>query len=235
MNKDSQLFTIILTIMVFVTVMVVVSKIQAEPLRKPFTPNAFKNDSVVSDDSELDPVETSTASTPTSQPIPSMEMTERRDIQLVEPVRAAKTKSLVGGLKFEILQRAGFQNFVIQLRPFEGKLFQEAPAPELAASDVVVQVVQDAGDKSMILQSFAFPSDSKELNEEMYNLIMGKYKSQIGSDVHETNQFGMKSFYINFEGLSKNVFLVVKTAKAVYALSYVKSYHSQLNELFKFL
>lgn len=126
----------------------------------------------------------------------------------------------------ELLRKAGFSNFFLQKKPFEGKMFNQFDFSELVSVGVEFYEVVERifGNEKEILEVFYFSAAESSLNNEIYNLLKEKFKAELGVKINETNSFGLASFYINLEAIdteiSNKVFLVVKMKEGVYALSY---------------
>lgn len=126
----------------------------------------------------------------------------------------------------ELLRKAGFSNFFLQKKPFEGRIFDEFDFTELSSIEVeFFQVIERLyGNEKDVLEVFHFPAADSNLTNEIYGLIKDKFKAELGVTINETNSFGLASFYVNLgevrPNISGKVFLVVKLKEGVYALSY---------------
>ncbi len=122
----------------------------------------------------------------------------------------------------ERLRQAGIARPIIQPKPFNGVLFDELEIETLTSFDITQLKIlnKDGGNEVKILDVYVLDMIGEEMASEIYDLIKVKFKALLGVDVNETNDYGMKSFYINYTPSKTNVFLVVKFEESVYALSY---------------
>lgn len=137
----------------------------------------------------------------------------------------ASTDLLVKNVNDESLRIAGFTDFVIKPRPFDGKLFDLFDISMLGPLEIVEKnVIENRnGNEANVLKVYEFGLGDKDTTQEVYDYLKAKIKSELGTTVNENNQFGLSSFYINFGAPDDNAFLVVKTRSNVYALSYPKA------------
>jgi hypothetical protein len=125
----------------------------------------------------------------------------------------------------EVLNKAGYRDFVVKPRPFDGMLFDRFDISMLSYLDIVDKKViqlQD-GNEVEVLWAYEFNFSDGAGAQEIYDFLKAKLKDELGVTVNETNQFGLSSFYVNFQEQQEHAFLVVKTRTNVYALSYPKA------------
>jgi hypothetical protein len=137
---------------------------------------------------------------------------------------------LVKNISSEILTKSGFKNIVVKPRPFNGMLFDQFDLAMLSYLNIVEKSViyLDDGNETEVLKAYEFDFSDDLGAQEIYDFLKAKIKDKLGVTINQTNQFGLSSFYINFNTPLENVFLVVKTRTNVYALSYPKA---KLNEI----
>lgn len=233
MGNQSSLFTTsVAVIAIFVVLFMVLTNIDEAPVRKPFVP---KNQ-VVTEDAD-------------SEDLPSLTFNEgeiafntepKPETEVITPVSGEST----GGLSYQNLKAAGLNEFVLEKRPLEGKVFDLIGPEEVPAAGVEKSVIKadklNNGLKEQIIDVWTFKVDNKEMADEVYQLLKARFFEDPDVIVNETNQIGLKSFYINFTD-EKNAdkldlaFLVVKTNGDVYALSYQRESHDLIKALFKLL
>lgn len=171
---------------------------------------------------EDDPTE-ATAGPDTSMPVPAVEQ-KTADPQYADGSAPANAGALLGGINSEQLSRAGYRDFFVRPRPFNGMLFDLFNVSMLSYLDVVDKrvVLMKGGYETEILAVYQFSFRETEGAGEIYEYLKSDLKDELAVTLNETNQFGLASFFINFDPPKKSVFLVVKTKYNVYALSYPK-------------
>jgi hypothetical protein len=155
-----------------------------------------------------------------------------RETKQVKADSAAEDKDfLTKGINSELLDKVGFKNFFIKPRPFDGLIFETFDASMLSYLNVldrkVIQLID--GNEVEVLRVYEFNLNDADAAAEVYSYLKISLKDQLGVSVNETNQFGLSSFYVNFQAPSDSAFLVVKTKGNVYALSYPKAENQETN------
>jgi hypothetical protein len=81
-----------------------------------------------------------------------------------------------------LLRKAGFSNFFLQKKPFEGKMFNQFDFSELVSVGVEFYEVVERifGNEKEILEVFYFSAAESSLNNEIYNLLKEKFKAELG-------------------------------------------------------
>lgn len=150
---------------------------------------------------------------------------------VVKPISTGRSGDLALGINSELLDKAGFRNFFIKPRPFDGLLFESFDVSMLTYLNVldrkIIQLID--GNEVEILRIYEFNLNDVDASDEIYTYLKTSLKDQLGVSVNETNQFGMGSFFINHQVPRNNAFLVVKTRGNVYALSYPKTDEGNIN------
>jgi hypothetical protein len=143
----------------------------------------------------------------------------------LNPPPAASTDLLVKNVNDESLRMAGYSDFIIQPKPFAGKLFGIFDISMLGSLNIIEKdVIENRnGNEVNVLTVYEFELGNKDTTQEIYDYLKAKIKNELGITINESNQFGLSSFYINFGMPNDNAFLVVKTRSNVYALSYPKA------------
>lgn len=137
-------------------------------------------------------------------------------------------------ITFGLIGLSGFQNVTLQRVPFNGILFERIDLRDFNSVPVVLQnLLQD--NKTRVAGFYEFHSDSELLAGEIYLLIREKAAAGLEVNVNETNDFGDKSFYINYADRPDAAFLVVKIKESVYALTYEKGLHPFMSSLMRYL
>ncbi len=137
-------------------------------------------------------------------------------------------------IKFEVVKNAGFQNVTLQRVPFNHLLFNFIDFSDYKTTDVVDQrVLQNNEDK--IAEFYEFHTDKSSLANEIFLLIKEKSDTVLGVSINETDEFGEKSFYVNYEDIPNIAFLVVKIDNSVYCLSYRKELHSYIKSIIQLI
>lgn len=138
---------------------------------------------------------------------------------------------LVKNVSSELLMKAGFNNVVVKPRPFNGRLFDRFDLDMLSYLNIVeksvIQIID--GNETEVLRVYEFDFSDDAGAQEIYDFLKAKIKDELGVTINETNQFGLSSFYVNFNSNSEKAFLVVKTRTNVYALSYPKAKINNIN------
>jgi hypothetical protein len=137
-------------------------------------------------------------------------------------------------LSFGLVQSAGFNDTALQRAPFNGILFETIDLRDFKSVPVITNNLLEHN-KTPVGTMNEFHAQSKDLANEIYEYLKEKGGKLIGASVNETNTFGDRSFYINFLEQKENVFLVVKQGENVYALTYKKGEHSNVQSLLKLL
>lgn len=137
-------------------------------------------------------------------------------------------------ITFGLIGLSGFQNVTLQRIPFNGILFERIDLRDFNSVPVVAQnLLQD--NKDSIASFYELHGDSELLAGEIYLLIREKAAAGLEVNVNETNDFGDKSFYINYADRPDIAFLVVKIKESVYALTYEKGLHPFMTSLVRYL
>lgn len=141
------------------------------------------------------------------------------------PIPGSSTDLLIKNVNDESLRMAGYSDFVIKPKPFDGKLFGTFDISMLGSLNIIEKnVIENRnGNEANVLSVYEFELGNKDTTQEIYDYLRAKIKDELGITINESNQFGLSSFYINFGVPSDSVFLVVKMRDNVYALSYPKA------------
>ncbi|MCC6643880.1 hypothetical protein IT411_03965 [Candidatus Peregrinibacteria bacterium] len=136
-----------------------------------------------------------------------------------------KNKELAKNVTSEMLVAAGYRNFTIQPKPYNGMLFDQFDLSGLGGTTALEKVVteNDQGYEKEVLRIFEFNQIDQDSANQFYEYLKARMKTELGLTINETNQFGLASFYLNFSEPKEYAFLVVKTKQNVYALSYPKA------------
>ena len=125
----------------------------------------------------------------------------------------------------ELLRQAGFEHFIIKIKPFSGKILNLMELNAVNTDQIKEFSIDLGNNQSMLIDQIR--SGNQDLNNEFFTFLKSKFSTTIGTKINQTNQFGSASFYINFEIPNDNVFLVVRYKTIVYALSYPRAKGSQ--------
>ncbi|MCC7197047.1 hypothetical protein IT413_02505 [Candidatus Peregrinibacteria bacterium] len=167
-------------------------------------------------------------------------------MEVADPTGGTDSKAKSGGtvnekpdpnlsyLSFGLVQSAGFEDTALQRIPFNGILFETIDLRDFKSVDVISNNFLEHN-RTQIGTMNEFHAQSRDLADEIFNYLKEKSGKLIGASVNETNTFGERSFYINFLELKDNAFLVVKQGENVYALTYKKGEHSNVQSLLKLL
>lgn len=235
--KTSSLFTL------FITVIVVV--IGAEVLVNDYGASPADSEaSVVGDGSETHDwaedfneleknVTKNTSDEGTLDPL-AINFDAADNFGMAEMVQSNPPAEVEAQITFGLIGLSGFQNVTLQRVPFNGILFERIDLREFNSVPVILQnLLQD--NKNSIASFYEFHGDSELLVGEIYLLIREKAAAGLNVNVNEVNDFGDKSFYINYGDRPNNAFLVVKIKESVYALTYEKGLHPFVTSLLKYL
>ena len=135
------------------------------------------------------------------------------------------TDLLVRNVNDESLRKAGYSDFTIKPKPYEGKLFDSFDINMLGSLNIIEKnVIENRnGNEVNVLLVYEFELGNKETTQEIYDYLKAKIKNELGITINETNVFGLSSFFINFGTTTDKAFVVVKMRDNVYALSYPKA------------
>lgn len=252
-NKSSTSLAIISTLSILIVLFIAVSNVEDAPIRRPFPTQGADteeikegqktvfqeyNDDVPPADSNfegnfsnfVDKVQEGNQESEEVEFGSTSPVLENIDIQpatSAEPTSGSTqgSEGFSRTVNTELLTRAGFKNFFIKPRPFDGVLFETFDVSMLSYLNVldrkIFQIID--GNEVEILRIYEFNLDDSDAADEIYTYLKTSLKEQLGVSVNETNQFGLSSFYINYQAPQTQAFLVVKTKGNVYALSYPKS------------
>lgn len=137
-------------------------------------------------------------------------------------------------INLELLTKAGFENVSLQRVLFQGNFLGLFDINDIASVPVIEQNALK-NNAAPIAIFFEFSLQDEGTADELYQLLEQKAKGQLGVTVNETNSFRGHSFYINVLEHPEHVFLVVRTKKNVYALTYQKEYHASVTQLLQLL
>lgn len=157
--------------------------------------------------------------------------TESKNKPNMEDVRPDPNLSY---LSFGLVQSAGFDDTALQRVPFNGILFETIDLRDFKSVDVITNNFLEHN-RTQIGTMNEFHAQSRDLADEIYTYLKEKSGKLIGASINETNTFGDRSFYLNFLEVKDNAFLVVKQGENVYALTYKKGEHSNVQTLLKLL
>ncbi len=210
-----------------------VSNVENAPARKPFPTEGASNANLNTDESANDQQNADK----TEDTLTSPATTEKPQIEVAKPALPSTAPSnlygdlVVKNINSEALMKAGFSSFVIKPKPFNGKLFDRFDLSMLSYLNIVEKEVleNNEGNQRQVLLAVEFELTDKSQNQEVYDYLKAKIKDELGASVNETNQFGLSSFFINFNEPTDQAFLVVKTRTNVYALSYPKAKNGDKN------
>ena len=258
-SKSSTSLAIISILAIIIVFFIGVSNVEDAPTRKPFpTQGAELKETSSEEILKLDSNAATVSKTDEAKPLtqqPALQMSSSDKIEFQPPQLPAveiqrnettppnkvdKIELLVKNINSEALTLAGFTSFVIKPQPFTGKLFDQFDLSMLSYLTIVDKTITENhnGNDATVLRAYEFGLSDKDQNQEVYDFLKAKIKDELGVTINETNQFGMSSFYINFNQPKEDAFLVVKTRTNVYALSYPKvkdgekSYFNLVSKLF---
>jgi|GEM_PF-7012712 len=230
-SKSSTSLAITSILAILIVFFIVVSNVEEAPQRKAFpTEGAVKVEDTAGSVAETEKPSTA-QDAPVDEKLKSTNETLPKDLPK-EKVDSAVTDEnfLVKNISSEILAKSGFKNIVVKPRPFNGMLFDQFDLAMLSYLNIIEKRVINLNDGNEIevLRAYEFDFSDDLGAQEIYDFLKAKIKDKLGVTINQTNQFGLSSFYINFNSTLENVFLVVKTRTNVYALSYPKV---KLNEI----
>ncbi len=220
---------------ILIVLFIAISNVEEAPIRKPF-PSAEADNSQTTEE-KANPFSREVISkiiaTTEDSPVENNIVMEDGRLKIVNPDpediqtpndQPDPSESLLKNVSAELLGKVGYQDFVIKPRPFSGQLFEQFDLSMLSYLDIVdkkiIQLID--GNEIQILRVYEFNFSDDSGTQEIYDFLKAKIKDELGVTVNESNQFGLSSFYINFQEERSDAFLVVKTRSNVYALSYPK-------------
>jgi len=137
-------------------------------------------------------------------------------------------------IAFEVVEKSGMQNVTLQRMPFNGLLFNFIDIKDYKSTPVVYQRLLQKN-KDEIGGFYEFHTDQSILANEVFLLIKERANKVLGISINDTNQYGEKSFFVNYEDKPNIAFLVVKINNSVYALSYQKDLHTYIKSIIQFI
>ncbi len=233
-SKSSTALALISILSILIVLFIALSNVEDSPVRKPF-PSAGADET-----EEQEPVETVGAfDQDTSVEIVTAESKQENKLtdlvnnlvsdNIPDPTTdetdPAETELLTRNISNELLDKAGYRDFIVKPRPFDGQLFGLFDLNMLSYLDIVDKKITRIidGNEVPVLRVYEFNFTDDASTQEIYDFLRAKIKDELGVTINETNQFGLSSFYINFQVPKDQAFLVVKTRTNVYALSYPKA------------
>jgi hypothetical protein len=220
-SKSSTFLAFVSVLTILAVVGVAINDSEKGKVRKPFPTPVVKNEKTVTVSDNNTPKETAIVENRVTIDNQG-QIAYGLDPQAKKEINSAQ---ILKGINNETLRKAGFQNFVIKPRPFNGILFEKFDLSMLGEMNVSQKTITQlkAGNEMEILNTYEFNAQDKSTADELFELLKLKAKGELGVSINQTNQFGLASFFINLSEPQKNAFLVVKTTDNVYALSYPKA------------
>lgn len=129
----------------------------------------------------------------------------------------------------ELMLQAGFEKPIIQMSLFNGVIFSQINLREYINNNHISYKTYEnnehAGDITEFIATDNYTIDT------LYTSIKTKIENQEGFEANETDQYGDRSFFANFDQDTNSVFLVVKLKTRLYTLHYPAKNHNKMKNL----
>ncbi len=136
-------------------------------------------------------------------------------------------------LRDEQIKSAGFTTAYISDDQHNGYLFKTVYVGDLNDIEISKKVIRDTS--KMFAKVYIFTATGNSNIDQLYSVIKLRSAEGLQVETNETNSYGLSSFYMNDNSRLNVAFLVVKFQNVLFAFSYPKEYHSQVNNLIKLI
>jgi len=136
-------------------------------------------------------------------------------------------------LRDEQVQSAGFIDAKVEKEDDNGFLFKTVYVDDLYDVEMIKSSIK--GPSIVLAKAYVFKIGPMSSASDVYEILKVRGSEGLEIEINETNDFGEKSFYINDTRRQGVAFLTTKIGNLIYAFSYPKEYHVQINNLVKLL
>lgn len=144
---------------------------------------------------------------------------------------AAPTTSVY--LRDDHIKSAGFVGAYLESEQNDGQLFKSIFIEDLYDVEVTKTLIRTTD--QLLAKVYVFKMGIAADINEVYNLLKLRASEGNTTEVNETNEFGLSSFYMNDSMRTGTAFLTVRIGGLIYAFSYPKDYHAQVKNLIQLL
>lgn len=136
-------------------------------------------------------------------------------------------------LRDDHIKSAGFVGAYLESEQNDGQLFKSIFIEDLYDVEVTKTLIRTTD--QLLAKVYVFKMGIAADINEVYNLLKLRASEGNTTEVNETNEFGLSSFYMNDSMRTGTAFLTVRIGGLIYAFSYPKDYHSQIKNLIQLL
>lgn len=136
-------------------------------------------------------------------------------------------------LREDHIKSAGFVGAYLESEQNDGQLFKSIFIDDLYDVEVTKTLIRTTD--QLLAKVYVFKMGIAADINEVYNLLKLRASEGNTTEVNETNEFGLSSFYMNDSMRTGTAFLTVRIGGLIYAFSYPKDYHSQIKNLIQLL
>lgn len=136
-------------------------------------------------------------------------------------------------LREDHIKSAGFVGAYLESEQSDGQLFKSIFIDDLYDVEVNKTLIRTTD--QLLAKVYVFKMGIAADINEVYNLLKLRASEGNTTEVNDTNEFGLSSFYMNDSMRTGTAFLTVRIGGLIYAFSYPKDYHSQIKNLIQLL
>jgi hypothetical protein len=128
---------------------------------------------------------------------------------------------------------AGFKDAYLEEQAHNGYLFKNISIGDLFDVEMDKTIVRT--EETLYAKTYVMRMGPNSNVNDVYNVLKIRADELLNTEINETNEFGVTSFYMNDARRSGTSFLIVRIDKYIYGFSYPKDFHSQIKNLLKLL
>ncbi|MFH1284130.1 MAG: hypothetical protein ABIH78_00885 [Candidatus Peregrinibacteria bacterium] len=131
------------------------------------------------------------------------------------------------------IKSAGFVGAYLENESYDGFLYKTIYTDDIYDVEVTKTTIRTADE--LLAKVYVFQIGVMTAINEVYEVLKMRASQGLDSEVNETSEFGVGSFYINDDRRPNVAFLTVRIGSLIYGFSYPKEYHSQIKNLITLL
>ncbi len=136
-------------------------------------------------------------------------------------------------LREEQLRSAGFVSAYLEEESNNGLLYKTIPIDDLSGVTINKYIIRT--DNEMLAKVYVVKAGINMNINDVYGILKNRAASGLNTNINETNDFAINSFYMNDNSRPNTAFLTVRVGGLIYGFSYPKAYHSQIKNLIQLI
>ncbi len=136
-------------------------------------------------------------------------------------------------IRQEQILGAGFKDAYLEEQPHNGYIFKNIEIGDLFDVEMDKTIIRT--EDTLYAKGYVMTMGPNSNVNDVYNVLKIRADELLDTEINETNEFGVSSFYMNDARRNGTSFLIVRIDKYIYGFSYPKDFHSQIKNLLKLI